>query len=98
MDNQDTKSSIIAFRVTPEERAWIEKPNRKQNNRPLLQTRTEARKRSFCRAFLENVAQTYTKPLRGEIRSISKIHSPLGDLKCKHFLRVFFENIEVDFA
>ena len=25
MDNQDTKSSIIAFRVTPEERAWIEK-------------------------------------------------------------------------
>ena len=25
MDEQDTKSSIIAFRVTPEERAWIEK-------------------------------------------------------------------------
>ncbi len=25
MDNKDTKSSIIAFRVTPEERAWIEK-------------------------------------------------------------------------
>ena len=26
MENQkDTKSSIIAFRVTPEERAWIEK-------------------------------------------------------------------------
>ena len=25
MDEQYTKSSIIAFRVTPEERAWIEK-------------------------------------------------------------------------
>lgn len=25
MDNQDTKSSIIAFRVTPEGRVWIEK-------------------------------------------------------------------------
>ena len=26
MDNKDTKSSIIAFRVTPEERAWITSP------------------------------------------------------------------------
>lgn len=24
MDKQDTKSSIVSFRITPEERAWIE--------------------------------------------------------------------------